>query len=183
MLKCAQVCSSVLIAHSSSPVAHRSLLECARRSSPIARRSTLALDALNVVAKESGRREEGGVGKRRRRPRKETLEELERLCRHDRRVVSTPIPRPASGSLTKFFVVQRPPLPAPLPSRHLADVGPTSCDAERRVLAAARAARIDEYTEAVIEDIAAESTSRPASPVREDDHYGLAKFRRWSVRW
>ena len=117
------------------------------------------------------------------RPARETREELERLCRHDRRVVSTPIPRPASGSLTKFFVVQRPPLPAPLPSRHLADVGPTSCDAERRVLAAARAARIDEYTEAVIEDIAAESTSRPASPVREDDHYGLAKFQRWSVRW
>ena len=105
------------------------------------------------------------------RPASETMEELERACRHNRRIISSPIPRPISGTPHRFYIVQRPPLPVPPPCRQ-ADMGPAPSDAERRYSAAAVAARVREDTEAVIgplRDIAA--SPRPASPEREWDDY------------
>ena len=74
VLKCAQVCPSVLkcahrsslIAHRSSLIAHHSSVLIAHRSSLIAHRSSLNARARrpDVVAKESGRREEGTFGQR-----------------------------------------------------------------------------------------------------------------------
>ena len=154
--------------------------------------STLSAQRPSKMSTSPKKAEDGGrrisVGSVAVRPAKEIKEELERACRHDRRVLSTPIPRPTSGAPHRFFISQRPPLPAPPPCRQ-ADVGPAASPAERRAAAAAISVRVREDTEAVIgplRDLAASSsaTPRPASPERaSDDYYDLAKWRRWHARW
>ena len=117
----AQVCSS---------------LKCAHRSSVlIADRSPLALDIQMLTPKKAEDVRRVVLGSVVRCPKEETLEELRRLCRHDRRVVSSPIPRPASGTPHRFWVRQGPPLPTPPPRR--APNNPAPSDDERRVQAAA----------------------------------------------
>ena len=116
------------------------------------------------------------------RPADKVYEELRRACRHDRQLLSTPIPRPASGSPASFFVTQGPPLPAPPPSRK-ADVGPAPLVAERKANIASVKARVQRETEEVIRPLrriaeeAAPSASWSAAPERTaQDPYDL---RRW----
>ena len=122
-----------------------------------------------------------------RRPAEEIVEELEELSRHDRRLLSTPIPRPASGSPGRFFIAQRPPLPPP--RRPINPVIPDVPDAVRRVQAAAISARAREATEMYLRPLLEEAASasaapRQKSPPREkDDHYDLAKWGRRLSRW
>ena len=122
------------------------------------------------------------------RPASDREEEFRRACRRDRLVVSTPIPRPASGSPHQFYITQGPPLPTP-PPRHTADVGPAASDADRRVRAAAISARVRAETEEVIRplrDLAASASAAPRQdlpPREENDHYDLAKWGRRYARW
>ena len=170
--KCAQVCSSVLIAHRSSLIAHR---------------STLALDAQMSSPKKAEGVRRVLLGSVTRRPAEETRAELDRACRHDRQVIATPIPRPPSGAPGRFWIAQRPPLPPP--PRHTADVGPDIPDAERRVRAAAISARAREATEEYLRPLLEEAASASAAPKRGspprevDDHYDLAKWGRRYSRW
>ena len=122
-----------------------------------------------------------------RRPAEEIAEELEDLCRHDWRVVSRPIPRPASGSPHRFWVDQGPPLPTPPPRR--APINPVVPDTERRVQAAAISARAREATERYLRPLLEEAASASAAPRqkslprKKDDHYDLAKWGRRHSRW
>ena len=121
-------------------------------------------------------------------PAKDTEEVLERACRRDRQIVSTPIPRPASGSPHRFWIYQGPPLPAP-PPRHTTYVDPAASDAERKVRAAAIAACVRTETEEFIrplKDLAASASTAPkpsSPPRRDDDPYDLAKWGRRYSRW
>ena len=123
------------------------------------------------------------------RPAEETRAELERACLQDREVLATPIPQPASGAPFKFFVVRRPPLPAPPPLHPRADEGPAASTAERNAAAAGIAAAVGEETEATIRPLlriaatATSATPRSAAPEETDDPYNLRRWRRWSVRW
>ena len=126
------------------------------------------------------------VGSVARRPAEEIVEELEELCCHDRRVVSAPIPRPASGTPHRFWIGQGPPLPAPPPRQ---PINPAIPDTVRRVQAAAISARAREATEQYLRPLLEEAASTSAapkqgSPPREaDDHYDLAKWGRRLSRW
>ena len=167
----AQVCSS---------------LKCAHRSSVlIADRSPLALDIQMSTPKKAEDVRRVVLGSVVRRPKEETLEELRRLCCHDRRVVSSPIPRPASGTPHRFWVGQGPPLPTP-PPRH-APINPAPSDDERRVQAAAMSARARRETEEYLRPLLEASSNaapRRESPPRDvDDHYDLAKWGRRLTKW
>ena len=120
----------------------------------------------------------GGVAVR---PASDREEEFFRACREDRRVISTPIPRPASGSPGKFFIIRDPPIPAPPPGSIKAGVNPAS-GAERRFVATIRTTAIEEQMQAVVKEIDAETASAPRgeSPVCGDDVFGLTTHRRWS---
>ena len=116
------------------------------------------------------------------RPASDREEEFRRACRRDRLVLASPIPRPASGSPARFWVTQRPPLPAP-PPRHMADVGPAPSDAEGRIRAAAISARVRAQTEEVIKPLrriaeaAAQPASQSATPESTaEDPYDLARW-------
>ena len=123
------------------------------------------------------------------RPADKTRAELERACRQDREVLATPIPQPASGAPFKFFIVRRPPLPAPPPSHQQADVGPAASTAERRRTVAGIAAAVDKETEATIQPLlriaatAASTTLRSAAPEEAEDHYDLRRWRRRLAKW
>ena len=122
------------------------------------------------------------------RPADEVRAELERACRKDRKTLATPIPRPASGTPSRFSIVKRPPLPAPPLSHQQADVGPASSDAERRITVAGIAAAVGRDSEATIRPLlgiaatAAPTTSWSVAP-GEDDHHDLRRWRRWSMKW
>ena len=126
----------------------------------------------------------GGVAVR---PASDREEEFRRACHRDRAIVSSPIPRPASGAPHRFWVCQGPLLPTP-PPRH-APINPATSDDERRVEAAAISACVRRETDDVIRpllEVAASSSAapKPVSPPRSvDDHYDLAKWGRRLTRW
>ena len=162
-----------------------SVLKCAQVCSSLITQVCSSLDAQMSLEAEGVRVLLGSVT---RRPAEETRAELERACRHDRQVIATPIPRPPSGAPARFWVAQRPPLPTP-PPRHTADVGPDIPDSERRVRAAAISARAREATEEYLRPLLEEAASASAAPKRGspprevDDHYDLAKWGRRYSRW
>ena len=122
----------------------------------------------------------GGVAVR---PASDREGEFLRACRDDRRKLSTPIPRPASGTPHRFWIGQGPPLPAPPPRRPINPVIPDIPDTVRRVqVAAIRSSRIQDHMQATVREIEAEEASAPRrkSPVRGTDHFGLTTHRPWS---
>ena len=122
------------------------------------------------------------------RPAEEIRAELERACQQDRRVIATPIQQPALGTPVKFYIIRRPPLPAPPPRRAHDDDGPAASTAERRTATADIAARVDREVEAAIAPLrriaSMSAAPRPAAPEDEtEDHYDLRRWRRWSAKW
>ena len=75
------------------------------------------------------------------RPASDREGELLRACHDDRIKLSTPIPRPASGTPHRFWIGQGPPIPAPSQRRPINPVAPGTPDDARRVQAAAISAR------------------------------------------
>ena len=124
----------------------------------------------------------GGVAAR---PASDREAEFFEACRSDRRKLSTPIPRPASGTPHRFWVGQGPSLPTPPPRRE--PINPAPSDDERRVQAAAMSARVREETEKLLRPLLEASSAaapRGESPPRDpDDHYDLAKWGRRLTRW
>ena len=120
-------------------------------------------------------------------PASDREEELASACRDDRRKISTPIPRPTSGTPHRFWVSHGPKLPTPPPRRE--PINPVIPDAVQSVRAAAISARAREETEEYLRPLLEEAASAAAapkqrSPPREaDDHYDLAKWGRRLSRW
>ena len=144
---------------------------------------------MSSPGKTKGRGETVVVGGVTVRPASDREGEFLRACRDDRRKLSTPIPRPASGTPHRFWIGQGPPLPAPPPRRPINPVIPDIPDTVRRVQAAAISARAREATEQYLRPLLEEAASasvapKRGSPPREaDDHYDLAKWGRRLSRW
>ena len=121
------------------------------------------------------------------RPASDREEEFAVSCRDDRHRLSTPFPRPISGSPHRFWIEQGPKMPTPPPRR--VPINPAIPDGERLVRAAAISARAREENERFLrplleEAAAAAATPREESPPRkEDDVYDLAKWGRRYSRW
>ena len=118
------------------------------------------------------------------RPASDQEEDFAAACRDDRRKLSTPIPRPKSGTLHRFWVEQGPKLPTPPPRRE--PINPAIPNGERLVRAAAISARAREETEAYLRPLLEEAALAAAAPRgispprEEDDLFDLA---RWSGRY
>ena len=118
------------------------------------------------------------------RPADEVRAELERACRQDRKVIGTPIPKPASGAPFGFRIVTRPPLPsAPPPRDARDDVGPKASSAQREAATASRAAAVQVASEVAIAPLlrVAAMSAEPNADI--EDHYNLRWWRRWSPEW
>ena len=119
------------------------------------------------------------------RPASDREEELAEACRNDRRRISTPIPRPTSGTPHHFWVSHGPKLPSP--PAHRMPINPVAPDAERVVRAAAVSARArvenEEFLRPLLEEaaLAANAPIRKSPPRAADDYYDLARWsrRRW----
>ena len=123
------------------------------------------------------------------RPASDREEEFIRACRDDRIKLSTPIPRPASGTPHKFWIGRGPPIPAPPQRRPINPIALDIPDDARRIQAAAISARARDankrYLRPLLEEAAsAAAAPREQSPPRaDDDHYDLARWSRRYSRW
>ena len=116
------------------------------------------------------------------RPASDREEEFAAACREDRRKLSTPFPRPTSGTPPRFWIEQGPKLPTPPPRRM--PINPAVPDDVRTVRAAAVSARALQEREDYLMAEANKHAARPRtpSPPRDaEDWYDLAKWnrRRW----
>ena len=123
------------------------------------------------------------------RPASDREEEFAAACREDRRKLSTPFPRPTSGTPPRFWVEQGPKLPTPPPRRM--PINPVVPDNGRTIQAAAVSARaLQEQRKASQEreewllaeaDKHAARPRTPSPPRDPEDWFDLAKWnqQRW----
>ena len=121
------------------------------------------------------------------RPASDRLEEFAAASCDDRRRMSTPFPRPSSGTPHRFWIEQGPKLPTPPPRRM--PINPAVPDVERQVRAAAISARARDANERYLRPLLEEAASAAAAPREQsppradDDHYDLARWSRRYSRW